>query len=115
MQVSIPPLQILSRVAAVLLVALPLAALRMALDGYERQAIEQMNQRQLIAFIKEVHASSYLTAYFSALIGVLLIVSAVEGTAFVIRLIASPFVVRNPAPTPEDDWGAGRGRVFDRT
>ncbi len=103
MRVTMLPLQILSRVAAVLLVALPLAALRMALDGYERQAIEQMDRQQLIAFVKEVHASSYLTAYCSALIGVVLIVSAVEGTAFVIRLIASAFVVRNPAPALEDD------------
>jgi hypothetical protein len=105
MQVTNLPLQILSRIAAVFLVALPLAALRLAVDNYERQVIEQMDRQQLIAFVKEVHASSYLSAYLSALVWVLLLVAVVEGVAFVIRLIASLFVVRNPAPTLKDDWG----------
>jgi hypothetical protein len=115
MQVTILPLQILSRIVAVVLVALPLAGLRMAVDGFEREEIEQMNHQQLIAFVKEAHASGFLTAYLFALLGVLLLVAAVEGVAFVIRLIASPFVVRNPAPALEDDWGPERGSVLDRT
>ena len=66
MQVTNLLLQILSRIAAVFLVALPLAALRLAVDDYESQVIEQMDRQQLIAFVKEVHASSYLSAYFCA-------------------------------------------------
>ena len=62
MQVNFQPLQILSRLMAVFVVALPLAGLQLALDDYERQAIPKMTHQELVAFVEEVHAASYLGA-----------------------------------------------------
>jgi hypothetical protein len=52
MQVTFQPLPLLSRVAAALVVALPFAALRVAVDDFERQAIGNMSHQELIAFVR---------------------------------------------------------------
>jgi hypothetical protein len=103
MQVTFQPLQLLSRVAAALVVALPFAALRMAVDDYERQAIDKMTHQELIDFVKEVHSASYLGAYVSAAILILIIVAAVEALAFGIRLVVGLFGARRPGDVRDEE------------
>jgi hypothetical protein len=102
MQVTFQPLQLLSRVAAALVVALPFAALRVALDDYERQAIGKMTHQELIAFVKEVHAGSYLGAYVHAAIMILIFVAVVEAVAFGLRLIVGLFGAMKPADVRDE-------------
>ena len=86
MQVIFQPLQILSRLVAVCLVALPLASLLVAIDDYEREVIGKMTHPELIAFVKEAHSSSFLSAYLRAAVVALILVAVVEAVAFGIRL-----------------------------
>jgi hypothetical protein len=102
-QVTFQPLQILSRLAAVCVVALPLAALHMASDEFERQAIAGMSHQELIAFVKEAHANSFFGAYIAAAIMTLIIVAAVEAVAFVIRLVVSLFGAGKPSYAPAEE------------
>jgi hypothetical protein len=104
MQVTFQPLQVLSRVVAVCMVALPLAALRMLIDDYERETIGKMSHQELIAFVKEVHASSFLGAYFLSVLTTLLIVVAVEVVAFGIRFTVRLFGAKKPAYVREDEF-----------
>src|SRR6516162_4646696 len=112
MQVTFQPLQLLSRVAAALVVALPFAALRVAVDDYERQAIGKMSHQELIAFVKEVHAGSYLGAYVHAAIMILIFVAAVEAVAFGIRLVIGLFAARKPAGVRDDVFVPTRASTF---
>jgi hypothetical protein len=112
MQVTFQPLQLLSRVAAALVVALPFAALRMAVDDYERQAIDKMTHQELIAFVKEAHSASYLGAYVSAAVLILIFVAAVEALAFGIRLIVGLFGARKPADLRDEVLVSARASTF---
>jgi hypothetical protein len=96
-------MQILSRLAAVCVVALPLAALRMALDEFERQAIGSMSHQELLAFVKETHANSFFGAYITAAIMTLIVVAAVEAVAFVIRLVVRLFGAAKPPYAPAEE------------
>jgi hypothetical protein len=112
MQVTFQPLQLLSRVAAALVVALPLAALRVALDDYERQAIGKMTHQELIAFVNEVHAGSYLGAYLSAAIMLLVFIAAVEAAAFGIRLVVGLFGDRKSADVRDEEFVRAGANTF---
>jgi hypothetical protein len=94
-------IQILSRILAVILVALPLAGLRRLLDDVEREAIAKMNHQDLIAFVKEAHTASYFGAYFQALCVLLIFVGAVELIAFLIRCVAGLFAAPGRVPVRE--------------
>jgi hypothetical protein len=114
MQVTLQPLQILSRLAAVFVVALPIAALRLAVDDYERQTIRDMSHQELIAFVKEVHAGSFLGAYVLAAILTLILVAAVEGVALLIRLTVGLFCAQEPTHKGEKEFldAEGMGGVW---
>ena len=112
MQVTFQPLQLLSRVAAALVVALPFAALHLAVDDYERQAIGKMSHPELIAFVKEVHSASYLGAYFSAAVLILIFVAAVEAVAFGIRLVVGLFGAGKPADVRDEVLVSARANTF---
>jgi hypothetical protein len=112
MQVSLQPLQLLSRLAAVLIVAIPLALLVVAVDDYERRAIARMTHQELIAFVEEVHSGSYGSAYLRAAIMMLILVALVEATAFVIRRIVGLFAQRKPAEETEVDYENVRTNIF---
>jgi hypothetical protein len=112
MQVNFQPLQILSRLMAVFVVALPLAGLQLALDDYERQAIPKMTHQELVAFVEEVHAASYLGAYFRTAIVMLILVAAVEAVAFVIRLIVVFFSAGKPPFARQDEFVSARVNAY---
>jgi hypothetical protein len=112
MQVTFQPLQLLSRVAAALVVALPFAALRVALDDYERQAIDKMTHQELITFVKEVHAAGYLSAYFLSAIMILILVAAAEAVAFGIRLLVGLFGARKTAGVRDELLVSARASTF---
>jgi hypothetical protein len=113
MQVALQPLQILSRLVAVCIVALPLASLHVALDDYEREVIGKMTHPELIAFVKEAHSSSYLSAYFLASIVTLILVAAVETVAFGIRLSFGLLGIKKKACVSEDKLLAVRANSFE--
>jgi hypothetical protein len=104
MQVTFHPLPILSRIAAVFVIAVPLACLRAALDDYEREIIGKMNHRELIAFVEQAHVSSFLSAYFLALVEILIFIAAVESVAFGFRVVFNSFAARRPARVGDEDW-----------
>jgi hypothetical protein len=104
MRVTFQPVQILSRVAAVVLIGLPLALLRMAVDNYERDSIPKMSHQELIAFVEELHASSFLSAYGLALATTLVLVFLIEGLALGLRLIVGQVSGPKPAFVQEDAW-----------
>jgi hypothetical protein len=101
-----------SRVIAAVVIALPLAALHLAMDDFERQAIAKMNHQELIAFVEEAHAGSFLSAYLLAALGLLILVAAIEAVAFVIRLIAGLFGSRKPAYERDADAVFARANAF---
>jgi hypothetical protein len=111
-QVTFRPLQILSRVVAVCMVALPLAALSVALDGYEREIIGKMSHQELIAFVEEGHASSFLGAYFLSMVTTLIVVVAVEAVAFGIRFAVGLFGAKRPAYVSEEEFDPARADAF---
>ena len=113
MQVTFQPLQLLSRVVAALVVAMPLAALRVAVDDYETQAIGKMTHQELIAFVKEVHAGSFGGAYVQEAILIVILVGVVEALAFGIRLIVGLFGARKPADVREAVLVPARASSFD--
>jgi hypothetical protein len=112
MQVTFQPLQLLSRVAAALVVALPFAALHLAVDDYERQAIGKMTHQELIAFVKEVHSSSYAGAYVQVAILILIFVAAVEALAFGFRLVVGLFGARKQAGLRDEVLVSARASTF---
>jgi hypothetical protein len=112
MQITFQPLQLLSRVVAALVVAVPFAALRLALDDYERQAIDKMTHQELIAFVKEVHSSSFLGAYLAAAVLILIFVVAVEALAFGIRLVVGLFGARKPGDVRDEVLVSARANTF---
>jgi hypothetical protein len=59
--------QIFSRFVAVVVVALPVGGLRMFVDDYEGEAAGRLTHQELIASIKEAHASSFAVAYLEGL------------------------------------------------
>jgi hypothetical protein len=112
MQFTFQPLQLLSRVIAAAVVALPLAALHLVVDDFERQAVAKMTHQELIAFVQEAHAGSFLGAYIHAAILVLILVAAVEAVAFAVRLAVGLFVARKPADAREDELVPARTNTF---
>jgi hypothetical protein len=87
MQITFQPLQIVSRLLATIIVALPLAWLRTAVDDYESQTIGKMSHKELVSYINEGHASSYYSAFVMSAIMLLIVILLVEAIAFGIRLI----------------------------
>ena len=112
MHVTFSLLPILSRVVAVCLVALPLAWLHVALDDYERETIAKMTHQQLLAFVREGHAASFLGAYLQVAIVTLLLVAAIEAVAFGVRLTVGMFGVQKPAPVSEEELVPARANAF---
>ena len=112
MQFTFQPLQLLSRVAAALGVAVSLAALRVAIDSYERQAIGKMTHQELLAFVKEVLAASYLGTYLSAAVLILIFIAAVEAVAFGIRLIVGLFGANKAADVRDEVLVSARANSF---
>jgi hypothetical protein len=112
MQVTFSPLHILSRIAAVCVVALPLAWLHLAVDDYEREAIAKMTHQQLLAFVRESHSASFLGAYLLDVAVILIFVAAVEAVAFGIRLIVGVLATKKPIPVPEEDMVAARADAW---
>jgi hypothetical protein len=104
MQITIHPLQIVSRVVAVCIVALPMAALHRYIDEAERQDIAGMNRQQLVAFVEEVHSASFLGAYLRAALMTLPVVLAVELIALGIRSIVGLFLPKRQAYVPDDEF-----------
>jgi hypothetical protein len=113
MQVTFRPLQLLSRVVAAAVVALPLAWLRLAVDDFERQAIGKMSHQELIAFVKEAHSASYLGAYVEAAILVVILIAAVEALAFGIRLVVGLFGASKPSYAGEEEFAPERANTFE--
>jgi hypothetical protein len=105
-------MQPLSRVIAAAVVALPLAALHLVVDDFEREAIAKMSHQELIAFVKEAHAGSFLGAYVHAAVLILILIAAVEMVAFVIRLTVSLFVAKKPAYAPDDEMATAQANTF---
>ena len=103
MQVTFYPLPILSRVVAVCVVALPLAWLHQVVDDYEREAIRKMTHQQLIAFVQENHAASFLAAYLQVAIVILLFIAAVEAVAFGIRLTVAVLGTKKPLSVRDEE------------
>lgn len=104
MQVTIRPLQILSRIVAVCIVALPLGALQMLVDKHEHDAIGRMSHQELIAYVEEVHASSFAGAYCLATVGTLIVVGFIEALAFAIRCTARLFGPKMSPHACEDEY-----------
>ena len=112
MQVTFYPMHILSRLLAVFVAALPLAWLHVALDDYERETIAKMTHQQLLAFVREGHAASFLGAYLQVAIVTLLLVAAIEAVAFGVRLTVGMFGVQKPAPVSEEELVPARANAF---
>ncbi len=110
MQVTFSPLQLVSRIVAVIVVALPLAGLRLAIDDYERQAIANMNREELVDFVKQIHASGFLSAYALAAVTTLMLVLFIEAIAFGIR-IGVGSITSQQSSQSNDGWlGVGLGQ-----
>jgi phosphotransferase system glucose/maltose/N-acetylglucosamine-specific IIC component len=114
MHVTSGPMQFLSRVIAICVIALPLAGLRMAVDDYERQAIVKMSHQELIDFVKQIHASSFLNAYFLAAITTIILVAAIEAVALAIRWGVGWFTANQGARRTELYGGVELGEYGTR-
>jgi hypothetical protein len=99
MQITIRPLQIVSRLLAGCVVAAGFALIQLELDAYERDMVDKLNHRELIEFVKEVHSSSFLSAYAMSLLQLLLLVVAVEAVALAIRLPIGWLLPKEPDHT----------------
>jgi hypothetical protein len=108
MQATFYPLHILSRIAAVCVVALPLAWLHLAVDDYEREAIRKMTHQQLIAFVQEGHSASFLGAYLPVAIVTLFLVAAVEAVALGIRFTVGVLAAKKSVPFREEELATAR-------
>jgi hypothetical protein len=103
MQVTFQPLQILSRVVAVCLVALSVAFVLGLAEEQERETIGKLNQQQLIAYIKEGHASSFLAGYLQVAVVTLIFVLVVEAVAFGFRFLIGALATKRPVPVPDEE------------
>jgi hypothetical protein len=97
MQITIRPLDIVSRVIAVLLVGLPLAWVSMQIGDWEMREVVKMNHAQLLDYIKEGHHPSFAGNYGMILLLTFLYVGICEGVALVCRLGVRAVHPDNPA------------------
>ena len=102
MQITVRPSEILSRLAALLLVAIPLAAFAQWMGEVERQEVARMSHEELKKYLMDGYEPGFAPNFgrVAALTAVYLLV--VETVAFVIRL-----GVRAVSP---DAGAAGCGR-----
>jgi len=87
MQITFRPLDIASRVAAVVLVALPIAWFVLQTGEWEAKEVSEMSHEQLLKYVQEGHNPSFLANYAWVLLLTFVYVGVVEGMAFVFRLI----------------------------
>ncbi len=99
MQITIRPADILSRVAAVLLVALPLAALLQWLSRVEAEDTARMTFDELRKYLSEGANATFAADYARILGFTTVYVLVVEGLAFLMRLTVR--AVRPTEPTGE--------------
>jgi hypothetical protein len=100
MQITVRPLDVVSRAVAVLLVGLPLAWLGMRIGAWEMEAVAKMNHTELLDYLKGGYDPSFLSNYGRILLLTFLYVGLVEGVALVCRLIVR--AVPTEKPTGED-------------
>lgn len=97
MQVSIRPLDVLSRAVAVLLVAVPLAWIVTQAGVWEAEEVIKMSHQELLAYVKKGADASFLSNFGLALLLTVLYVGLVEGVAFVCRLLVRAVRPEHPA------------------
>jgi hypothetical protein len=85
MQITLRPLDILSRVAAVLLLAVLAAWLSMTLGAWEVEEASKLSHQELLAYIKDGYDPSFVGNYLRVALMTLVYVALVEGVAFAIR------------------------------
>jgi mannose/fructose/N-acetylgalactosamine-specific phosphotransferase system component IIC len=85
MQITVRPAEILSRVAALVLMAIPLAALMQWITEVEREEVAQMSHQQLKEYLAKGHELGFTDNYLWATIMTAVYIFLVEAVAFVIR------------------------------
>jgi hypothetical protein len=98
-QITFRPLDILSRVVAVLLLAALAAWLVMAFAAWEVEQTSKLSHQELVAYIKEGYDPSFALNYLRMALLTLIYVALVEGVAFVIRCAVR--AVQGEEPTRE--------------
>src|SRR5262249_20574463 len=85
----------LSRVLAVLILAVPVVLIGQAIDRYEQEVVAKLSYQELRDYLQQGHSESFAGSYL--IFGVLSLVylGLVEGIAFVARLAMRGF---RPAP-----------------
>lgn len=86
MQLTIAPVQVISRVLAVLLVAVPLGFLALAIDRGEQEVIRKLSHQELLEYLRVGEASSFSEQYLYLVVISLLLLALVEVVAWVVRL-----------------------------
>jgi len=85
-QVTISPAQVISRVLAVLLLAVPLVWISSAMSNAEQELIARLSHKELLEYLQEGQVRSFGEQYLYVGGATLLYLALVEGVAGVLRL-----------------------------
>src|SRR5262249_18002614 len=86
MQVRVSLTQILSRVVAVLLLAVPLVLLAQAIHRHEQEMIGQLSHQELLEHLREGQKDSFPATYFTLGVLSLAYLALVEAVAALLRM-----------------------------
>jgi hypothetical protein len=87
MQITIRPLDIVSRGVAVFVIGVPIAWLVILLGAWELEDVRKMNHQQLIEYVTTGHDLSFAAQYALILLFSFVYVGLCEGLALLLRLI----------------------------
>ena len=85
MQATSVPKQVVSRVLAVLLLAVVLVPISAAIEQSEQEMFGKLTHQQLLEYLREGQQQSFAERYVQMALLTLVFLAAIEGVAFVLR------------------------------
>lgn len=110
MQITIRPEAIVSRLVAVLVVAVALAWLAVQLGEWEMQEVKKFSHAELLQYVQEGHDPSFLTTYLRVALLTLIYVGVVECVAFGLRIGYRHCIPERPAGALSPSWPGPSGQ-----